>query len=180
VLTDPLSPLFGPFFRAKRTGPARLGPLRSGLGQKIKPAGSAGPARFLAGLHRTRAGPGRAARLAISSHAHAVTVLDMLFAAQCQWSADKGMHRDNRSCSNVPALLNKPARGRSSVFLRREILVQRRPKFIPSVWLEVRMRTPARPPPKQVLFDWLSVTYRLHGRKTRGVARLHGYLVKGN
>jgi hypothetical protein len=61
-------------------------------------------------------------------HAHAVTVLDMLFAAQ--WSADKGMHRDNRSCSNVPALLNKLGRGRSSVFLRREILVQRRPKFI--------------------------------------------------
>jgi hypothetical protein len=58
VLTDPFSPLFGPFFRAKRAGPARLGPLRAGLGQKIKPAGSAGPARFLAGLHRARAGPG--------------------------------------------------------------------------------------------------------------------------
>jgi hypothetical protein len=46
------------FFRAKRAGPARFGPLRAGLGQKIKPAGSAGPARFLAGLHRARAGPG--------------------------------------------------------------------------------------------------------------------------
>jgi hypothetical protein len=66
VLTDPFSPLFGPFFRAKRAGPARLGPLRAGLGHKIKPAGSAGPARFLAGLHRARAGPGRAVRLAIS------------------------------------------------------------------------------------------------------------------
>jgi hypothetical protein len=44
------------FFRAKRAGPARLGPLRAGLGQKIKPAGTAGPARFLAGLHRARAG----------------------------------------------------------------------------------------------------------------------------
>jgi hypothetical protein len=67
VLTGPFSPLFGPFFRAKRAGPARLGPLRAGLGQKIKPAGTADPARFLAGLHRARAGPGRAARLAISS-----------------------------------------------------------------------------------------------------------------
>jgi hypothetical protein len=65
VLTDPFSPLFGPFFRAKRAGPARLGTLRTGLGQKIKPAGSADLARFLAGLHRARAGPGRAARLAI-------------------------------------------------------------------------------------------------------------------
>jgi hypothetical protein len=57
MLTGPFSPLFGPFFRAKRASPARLGPLRAGLGQKIKPAGSAGPAR---------AGPGLAARLAIS------------------------------------------------------------------------------------------------------------------
>jgi hypothetical protein len=67
VLTDPFSPLFGPFFRAKRAGPARLGPLRAGLGQKIKPAGSAGPARFWPGF--TGPGPGRAgpARLAISS-----------------------------------------------------------------------------------------------------------------
>jgi hypothetical protein len=52
MLIGPFSPLFGPFFRAKRAGPARLGPLRAGLGQKIKPAGTAGPARFLAGLHR--------------------------------------------------------------------------------------------------------------------------------
>jgi hypothetical protein len=57
VLTGPFSPLFGPFFHAKRAG----------LGQKIKPAGTAGPAQFLAGLHRARAGPGRAARLAIST-----------------------------------------------------------------------------------------------------------------
>ena len=71
MLTGPFSPLFGPFFRAKRAGPARLGPLRVGLGQKIKPAGSAGPARFLAELHRARAGPGRAARLAISSEIQA-------------------------------------------------------------------------------------------------------------
>jgi hypothetical protein len=66
MLTGPFSPLFGPFFRAKRADPARLGPLRAGLGQKIKPAGTADPARFLAGLHWARAGPGRAARLAIS------------------------------------------------------------------------------------------------------------------
>jgi hypothetical protein len=48
VLTGPFSPLFDPFFRA---GPTRLGPLRAGLGQKIELAGSAGPARFSAGLH---------------------------------------------------------------------------------------------------------------------------------
>jgi hypothetical protein len=67
VLTGPFSPLFGPFFRAKRAGPARLGPLRAGLGQKLKPAGSAGPARFWPGF--TGPGPGRAgpARLAIST-----------------------------------------------------------------------------------------------------------------
>jgi hypothetical protein len=41
--------LIDPFFSAKRVGPARLGPLRAGLGQKIEPAGSAGPARFSAG-----------------------------------------------------------------------------------------------------------------------------------
>jgi hypothetical protein len=34
------------FFRAKRVGSARLDPLRAELGQKIKPAGSAGPARL--------------------------------------------------------------------------------------------------------------------------------------
>ena len=58
MLTGPFSPLFGPFFRAKRAGPARLGPLRAGLGQKLKPAGSAGPARFWPGF--TGPGPGRA------------------------------------------------------------------------------------------------------------------------
>jgi hypothetical protein len=58
VLTGPFSPLFGPFFRAKRAGPARLGPLRAGLGQKLKPAGTAGPARFWPGF--TGPGPGRA------------------------------------------------------------------------------------------------------------------------
>jgi hypothetical protein len=67
VLTGPFSPLFGPFFRAKRAGPARFGPLRAELGQKLKPAGSAGPARFWPGF--TGPGPGRAgpARLAIYS-----------------------------------------------------------------------------------------------------------------
>jgi hypothetical protein len=60
VLTGPFSPLFGPFFRAKRAGPARLGPLRAGRGQKLKPAGSAGPARFWPGFTGPgRAGPGR-------------------------------------------------------------------------------------------------------------------------
>jgi hypothetical protein len=46
VLFGPLSSLLARFFRAKRADPARLGPLRAGLGQRIKPAGSAGPARF--------------------------------------------------------------------------------------------------------------------------------------
>jgi hypothetical protein len=68
VLTGPFSTFSARFFRAKRAGPARLGPLRAGLGQKLEHDGTAGPARFLAGLHRARAGPGRAARLAISSH----------------------------------------------------------------------------------------------------------------
>jgi hypothetical protein len=63
VLTGPFSPLFGPLFRAKRAGSARLDPLRAGLGQKLKPAGSAGPARFWPGF----TGPGPA-RLAISSY----------------------------------------------------------------------------------------------------------------
>ena len=77
MLTGPFSPLFGPFFRAKRAGPARLGPLRAGLGQEIEPACLEGPPDFLtvpsrpgpkrAGLHRARAGPGRAARLDISN-----------------------------------------------------------------------------------------------------------------
>jgi hypothetical protein len=57
VLTGPFSPLFGPFFRAKRAGPARLGPLRAGLEQKLKLAGTAGPARFWPGF--TGPGPGR-------------------------------------------------------------------------------------------------------------------------
>jgi hypothetical protein len=55
MLTDPFSPLFGPFR-----------PAAGRAGQKIEPAGSAGPAPFSAGLHRARAGPGRAARLTIS------------------------------------------------------------------------------------------------------------------
>jgi hypothetical protein len=38
VLTDPHNPLFGPFFRVKRAGPARLGSLWAGLGQEIEPA----------------------------------------------------------------------------------------------------------------------------------------------
>jgi hypothetical protein len=61
------------FFRAKRPGPARLGPLWAGLGQGIEPAGLEGPVRFSnrawrAGPKTGRAspGPGRAARLAIS------------------------------------------------------------------------------------------------------------------
>jgi hypothetical protein len=47
------------FFRAKRTGLARLGPLRTGLGQEIESAGSAGPARFFG---RASPGPGRIGR----------------------------------------------------------------------------------------------------------------------
>jgi hypothetical protein len=56
------------FFRAKRVGPARLGPLRAGLGQEIEPAGLEGPAQFSnrvwrvgpkrVVLHRARAEPG--------------------------------------------------------------------------------------------------------------------------
>jgi hypothetical protein len=72
MLTDPFSPLFGPFFRAKRVGPTRLDPLRAGLEQEIEPAGLDGPSRFYnrawrAGLHRARAGPGQTTHLAISS-----------------------------------------------------------------------------------------------------------------
>jgi hypothetical protein len=37
---------FGPLFRANRAGPARLGPLRAGLGQEVEPACLDGPARF--------------------------------------------------------------------------------------------------------------------------------------
>jgi hypothetical protein len=63
------------FFRAKRAGPTRLGPMRAGLGQKNEPAGLGGPARFSnrvwrVGLHRARAGPGRVACLAISTSYH--------------------------------------------------------------------------------------------------------------
>jgi hypothetical protein len=53
------------FFRAKRVGPARLGPLRIGLEQEIKPECLGDPARFSnhawwAGpkTHRAQAGPG--------------------------------------------------------------------------------------------------------------------------
>jgi hypothetical protein len=67
VLTGTFSTFSARFFRAKRAGPARLGPLRAGFEQKLEHDGTAGPGRFLAGLHRARAGPGRAARLAISS-----------------------------------------------------------------------------------------------------------------
>jgi hypothetical protein len=38
MLFGPLSPLLARFFRAKRAGPARLGPLRAGLGQGIETA----------------------------------------------------------------------------------------------------------------------------------------------
>jgi hypothetical protein len=63
VLIGPHSPLFGPLFRAKRAGPARLGPLRAGLGQKIELACLDGPARFSnrawrAGPKTGRASPG--------------------------------------------------------------------------------------------------------------------------
>jgi hypothetical protein len=73
---SPLSPLFytkmcflariacflARFFRAKRVGPARLGPLRARLEQEIEPACLAGPARF--SNRAWRAGPktGRAGR----------------------------------------------------------------------------------------------------------------------
>jgi hypothetical protein len=78
---SPLSPLFytktcfsariarfsARFFRAKRAGPARLGPLRAGLRQEIEPACLADPARVF--NRAWRAGPktGRAARLDISN-----------------------------------------------------------------------------------------------------------------
>ena len=75
MLTGPFSTFSARFFRAKRAGPARLGPLRAGLGQKLEHDGTAGPARFLAGLHRARAGPGRAARLAISTHVEKIRPL---------------------------------------------------------------------------------------------------------
>jgi hypothetical protein len=46
MLFGPLNPLTVRFFRAKRAGPARLGPLQAGLGQRIEFAGLEGPARF--------------------------------------------------------------------------------------------------------------------------------------
>jgi hypothetical protein len=51
------------FFRAKRAGLTRLGPLRAGLGQEIEPACLLGPARFSnrawrAGPKTGRASPG--------------------------------------------------------------------------------------------------------------------------
>jgi hypothetical protein len=66
---SPLSPLFctkttlpahlarilARFFRAKRAGPTRLGPLRTGLGQEIEPAGLDGSTRF--SNRAWRAGP---------------------------------------------------------------------------------------------------------------------------
>ena len=56
MLTGPFSTFSARFFHAKRADPARLGPLRAGLGQKLEHDDTVGPARFLAGLHRARAG----------------------------------------------------------------------------------------------------------------------------
>jgi hypothetical protein len=46
MLTGPLSPFSAHFFRAKRVGLARLGPLRAELEQEIEPVGLDGPVRF--------------------------------------------------------------------------------------------------------------------------------------
>jgi hypothetical protein len=69
MLFGPLSPLSARFFRAKRAGPTRLGPLWAELGQGIESAGLEGPTRFpnrawWAGPKTGRAspGPGRAGR----------------------------------------------------------------------------------------------------------------------
>jgi hypothetical protein len=56
MFTSPYSPFLARFFRAKRAGPARLGPLRAGLGQEIEPACLDGPDRAQNGLGFT--GPG--------------------------------------------------------------------------------------------------------------------------
>jgi hypothetical protein len=78
MLIGSLSPLFGPlfctktclsgrlarfsvrFFRAKWAGPARLGPLRAGLGQEIEPAGLDGLTWFSNRAWRARPKMGRA------------------------------------------------------------------------------------------------------------------------
>lgn len=65
MLTGSLSPFSARFFHAKQVGPARLGLLRAGFEQKIEPAGLDGSARFF--NRALRAGPGQAARLAIST-----------------------------------------------------------------------------------------------------------------
>jgi hypothetical protein len=74
MLTGPLSPFFGPLFRAKRAGLARCGP---GSDRKVSPRAytarpgfltvPGGPGPKQVGLHRARTRPGRAARLAIST-----------------------------------------------------------------------------------------------------------------
>jgi hypothetical protein len=58
------------FFRAKRAAPARLGPLRAELEQKIEPAGLDGPAQFSNRAWWAGPGPGQAAHLAISNWSH--------------------------------------------------------------------------------------------------------------
>jgi hypothetical protein len=65
MLTGPFSPLFGPFFRAKRAGLARLDPLRAGLDRKLSPRDQQARPGFRPGF--IGPGPGRATRLAISS-----------------------------------------------------------------------------------------------------------------
>jgi hypothetical protein len=60
VLTGLFSPLFGPFFRAKRADP-----LRAGLNRKLSPLAQQARPGFWPGF--TGPGPGRAARLAIST-----------------------------------------------------------------------------------------------------------------
>jgi hypothetical protein len=104
VLFGPHSPLFGRFFRAKRAGPARLGPLRAGLGQEIEPACLAGPALFFnrawrvgpktgrasPGLGRT--GPGQVARLDISKPSY------LLIQRQVAEMQKDMVHNANDSC----------------------------------------------------------------------------------
>jgi hypothetical protein len=71
VLIGPLSSFFGLLFSAKRVGPARLGPLQAGLGQKNELVGLDGPVQFSnrawrVGPKAGRASPGPA-RLAYNS-----------------------------------------------------------------------------------------------------------------
>jgi hypothetical protein len=73
MLTGPHNPFLARFFRAKRADPARLGPLRAGLGQEIEPVCLEGPTRFSNRAWWVGPKTGRAARLAISMYSNSIS-----------------------------------------------------------------------------------------------------------